>query len=74
MKNPLLNPTFHMKKTAHSETKSRYDSYKISANEDRTFISERLIREKFRTFGNGGNNKEIQTTNFQFFHMKGWIQ
>jgi hypothetical protein len=28
--------------TAHSETKSRYDSYKISANEDRTFISERL--------------------------------
>ena len=38
----FIESNLSYEKTAHSETKNRYDSYKISANEDRTFISERL--------------------------------
>jgi hypothetical protein len=38
----FIESNLSYEKTAHSETKSRYDSYKISENENRTFISERL--------------------------------
>lgn len=63
MKNPLFNPTFHMKKLPI--VKQKVDTIRIKSQQMKTeHLFQKNYPREFRPFGNGGINKEIQTTNF----------